>query len=107
MVNDGGTCQELGSCSRISCSPRHETSLLAEGAWFRLEYQAPPGATDMLALALSVLLTFASANEAAQTITGVVIDPDGRPVPNARVLLEIADRFAGEARTALDGRFEV
>ena len=58
-----------------------------------------------IAVLLLLLAVHASAQTTA-TLTGVVIDPSGAPVPDATVRLESSGTSIAEFRTANDGRFQ-
>lgn len=63
-------------------------------------------ACRVLSLTLSLLLVSAAALSAA-TLSGRVLDPDGRPMPGARVLATNALGTLADRSTGDDGRFEM
>src|SRR5206468_3513396 len=62
---------------------------------------ASGGAYDVVALLFSLAL----AAEPTGPVVGVVVDSDGRGVPNASVRLEIGGRASGDGKTDAAGRF--
>jgi len=57
------------------------------------------------AVLMLVLFSAAAAAQGVVEIRGIVLDPSGAPVPNARVRLEVSGDTASELLTAADGRF--
>src|SRR5262249_2104726 len=61
----------------------------------------------MHGLLVALLLHLGSVQQVASSISGVVIDLEGKVVPEASVRLTVAGRPVAEARTGPDGRFEM
>ena len=60
----------------------------------------------MPALFVALVLNVAVLGQSARAISVLVVDPQGRVVPNATVRVEVAGKLTVEGRTAFDGLFD-